>query len=372
MLEGEIPNRKLVERIVELSADAMLLLDSRGKVTYSICSPSFNLCSELMGKPLLELWLPELRREGERIIHAAMHGRMLRGIISGWKSSGHEPVVVSLSLAPLDEENPESGVIVIVRDITREVEAEKRVSRYIHELMEYVKHVENSNQLKDTFADIMRHDLLNPLSAIKSVASTGNIGKEGIELIKKSVERIEKIVSTFSKYALLHSLEDLDFQEDNLAKMLDEVVDMLAPVAEEKGISIVRNYPAEIRARFSPFLEEAVANLLSNAIKFSPPRGEVTLEVLVDKFYLTIRVKDQGIGVPDRYKKSIFERFVRGKKEGIQGSGLGLAIVKRIAELHSGEVWVEDNVVEYQDNSGRVHQKKRGSVFVLRIPRGVG
>jgi signal transduction histidine kinase len=371
MPEGEISDKKLVKRIVDLAIDAILLLDSKGKVAYCICRPSFNLCSELMGKPLLDLWLPELRREGERIIHAAMHGRMLRGIISGWKSSSHEPAVVSLSLAPLDEENPERGVIVIVRDITREVEAEKRVSRYIHELMEYVKHVEKSNQLKDTFADIMRHDLLNPLSAIKSVVSTGNVEESGIELIKKSVERIEKIVSSFSKYALLHSLEELDFQEDNLAKMLDEVVDTLAPVAEDKGIRIVKKYPAEIKARFSPFLEEAVANLLSNAIKFSPPRGEVTLEVLVDEPYLTIMVKDQGIGVPDRYKRSIFERFVRGKKAGIQGSGLGLAIVKRIAELHSGEVWVEDNVVEYQDNSGRVYQKKQGSVFVLRIPRSV-
>jgi signal transduction histidine kinase len=82
-------------------------------------------------------------------------------------------------------------------------------------------------------------------------------------------------------------------------------------------------------------------------------------------------VRDLGAGVPDRYKRSIFERFVSGKKAGIRGTGLGLAIVKRIAELHSGKVWVEDNLVEYQDASGRVHQEKRGSVFVLRIPRGV-
>lgn len=368
MPEGGISNRKLVKRIVDLAIDAILLLDSEGKVTYCICRPSFILCGKVVGKPLLDLWLPELKREGEKIIHAALNGRILRGIISGWESPERERMVVNLAFAPLDEKNPESRVVVIVRDITREVEAERRVSRYIHELMEYVKHVEKSNQLKDTFADIMRHDILNPLSAIKSVVSTGNVNKSGIELIKKSVERIEKIVSTFSRYAFLHSIEELDFREDNLAKMLDEVVDTLTPVAESRGVKIVKKYPPEIKAQFSPFLEEAVANLLSNAIKFSPPRGEVTIEVQADEDCLKIMVKDMGIGVPDRYKKSIFERFVRGKKEGIQGSGLGLAIVKRIAELHKGEVWVEDNLVEYQDSSGRVHQKKQGSVFVLRIP----
>lgn len=362
-------HRKLAERIVELSADAVLLLDSKGKVVYSMCSPSFSFSREIQEKPLLELWLPELRQEGEKLIRKARRGRVLKDAVAGWTSPTKEPMAVSLSLGPLDKKNPERGVVVIVRDITREAEAEEKVSRYIRELVEYVKHVERSNQLKDIFADIMRHDLLNPLSAIKSVVSTGVVREEGIELINKSVDRIEKIVSTFSRYALLHSLEELDCNEENLAKMLDEVVDILTPAAEERGITIIKKYPSRINAPFSPFLEEAVANLLSNAIKFSKPGDVVTLEVAAEEDYLNIMVKDQGMGVPDRYKKSIFERFVRGKKEGIQGSGLGLAIVKRIAELHNGRVWVEDNLIECQDESGSVLQKKQGSIFVLRIPR---
>ncbi|WP_456475156.1 ATP-binding protein [Candidatus Pyrohabitans sp.] len=365
----EIP-RTLAERIVELSADAVLLLNSKGEVVYSMCSPSFSFSSKIRGRPLLELWLPELRQEGEKLIREARKGRVLKDRVTGWTSPAREPMVVSLSMGPLDKKNPERGVVVIVRDITREAEAEEKVSRYIRELVEYVKHVERSNQLKDTFADIMRHDLLNPLSAIKSVVSTGSVGEEGIELINKSVNRIEKIVSTFSRYALLHSLEELDFHKENLARVLDEVVDTLTPAAEEKGIRIMKKYPSRINAHFSHFLEEAVVNLLSNAIKFSDPGDVVTLEVTVKEDHLNIMVKDQGIGVPDRYKKSIFERFVRGKKEGILGSGLGLAIVKRIAELHNGRVWVEDNLVECQDKSGRVFQKKQGSIFVLRIPRG--
>ncbi|WP_457555434.1 sensor histidine kinase, partial [Candidatus Pyrohabitans sp.] len=69
-----------------------------------------------------------------------------------------------------------------------------------------------------------------------------------------------------------------------------------------------------------------------------------------------VRVKDFGEGVPDEFKEPIFERFKRREKRGVKGTGLGLAIVKRIAELHSGKVWVEDN-------------SPKGAVFVVKLPK---
>ncbi|NOZ59804.1 MAG: hypothetical protein GXO66_09580 [Euryarchaeota archaeon] len=368
MQEGEMKER-LTRRVAELAADAVLILDINGRVLDCICREPSGLWGRISGLRLQELWSDELRHEGEEVLEEVRRGRVLRDLVATWGAGEHR-AVVSLSMALVDPAEPGAGVVAVVRDITREVEAERRLSSYIRELTEYIRHVERSNQLKDTFADIMRHDILNPLSAIKSAVSSDTVTPRGVELIRKSVERIERIVEMFSKYALLHGVDGLELREGNLSEVLDEAADSLSPVGEERGIRIVRRYPAYLHARFSPFLEEAVANLLSNAVKFSPPGCDVVLEAQREGNSVVIKVRDLGEGVPDRYKKSIFERFVRGKKEGIRGSGLGLAIVRRIAELHGGEVWVEDNVVEHRDASGRIHQEKRGSVFVLRIPAG--
>ncbi len=364
--EGEM-REKLLERVAELATDAVFVLGRDGKIKSCISRSHQHTLEGLQGSHVTLLWPPELRQEGERILERARGGAVLRDIITGWRMQ-NSTITVSITIAPIHSGEPGEGLVMVVRDVTKEMEAERRLSSYIRELTQYIRHVERSSQLKDTFADIMRHDILNPLSAIKSAISSGRVNDRGIALIKKSVDRIEKIVEMFSKYAFLHSVEELSFQEGNLSEMLDEVVDTLTPAALEMDVRVVKRYPPVLTARFSPFLEEAVANLLSNAIKFSPAGGEVVLEAGAEDGWVTLRVRDRGPGIPDRYKKSIFERFVRGRKDGIKGSGLGLAIVRRIAEMHRGEVWVEDNVVEYQDGSGRVHQKKQGSVFVLRIP----
>ncbi len=69
-------------------------------------------------------------------------------------------------------------------------------------------------------------------------------------------------------------------------------------------------------------------------------------------------VKDNGEGVEDEYKESIFNRFTRVKREGVKGTGLGLAIAKRIVGIHKGSIWVEDN-------------PEGGSIFYFEIPKNL-
>ena len=70
---------------------------------------------------------------------------------------------------------------------------------------------------------------------------------------------------------------------------------------------------------------------------------------------IDVSVSDEGEGVPEEFKRSIFERFERGGDSGVKGSGLGLAIARRIVDLHDGTIWVEDGPV-------------RGSVFHVFLP----
>jgi len=98
----------------------------------------------------------------------------------------------------------------------------------------------------------------------------------------------------------------------------------------------VRGVPATI--------ERAIANLLDNAAKWSPPGGEVHLEVRDGE----VTVRDHGPGIPEEDLPYVFDRFYRARSaRGLPGSGLGLAIVRQVAEAHGGEV-----VAEHADGGG--------------------
>lgn len=153
----------------------------------------------------------------------------------------------------------------------------------------------------------------------------------------------------------MQRISEFELIDINLKRMVNSVINSLKYKADRKNISIINNVE-EIYIKVNPIFINVIENLLDNAIKYSPENSEVIIESKVLNDKVRIYVKDFGIGIPDEYKKRIFERFERGSKLGIKGTGLGLAIVKRIVELHNGKVWVEDN-------------KPKGSVFIVEIPR---
>jgi two-component system OmpR family sensor kinase len=86
-------------------------------------------------------------------------------------------------------------------------------------------------------------------------------------------------------------------------------------------------------------LFQVFSNLLSNAIKYSPDGGLIVVELETDGPWLTVQVKDRGIGIPESDRSHLFERYHRGSNAGgIVGTGLGLYFVRTVVELHGGEV----------------------------------
>ncbi len=231
------------------------------------------------------------------------------------------------------------------------------------ELDKRTKELKRSNELKETFIDILGHDLLNYITAIKNIAlflaedeSLKRI-EEDIRMLRESSAKMEQMVQNATRLAKLESIDAIDKEEIDLTSTIENAVKLLKAQADAKGIAIVNNVRDPCPTKANKFIEDVFVNLISNSIKFSPNNSKVYVDKVEDNGYYKFAVKDNGEGIPDEYKTLIFSRFERRTKTGVKGTGLGLTIVKKILELHGGEVWVEDN-------------KPNGSIFYAKIPKG--
>lgn len=227
-------------------------------------------------------------------------------------------------------------------DITERKQAEEALKQYAEEL-------KSSNELKDLFTDILRHDLLNPAGIVKGFTEV-LINMEDdekklhlLEKIEKSNEKLINMIQSAAKFAKLQSVDEIDFEEKYLDSIFNDVVNNFRPMLDEKRMTLdfvaEGTYPANV----NPMIEEVFANMMSNAIKYSPQESRIIVNILDSDEKWKVTVTDFGNGISDEDKPKIFTRFKRVDKSGVKGTGLGLAIVKRIIKLHGGEVGVEDN-----------------------------
>ncbi len=220
-------------------------------------------------------------------------------------------------------------------------------------LQEYAVELEYSNNIKDLFTDIMRHDLLNPAGVVKGFVDI-LIKKEEdaekvrmLETIQRNNERMIEMIRNAAKLSRLSCAENLELNETDLSPFLKESIKSFIPIAEIKGIDLNLLAKGQCNAWLNPVIEDVFANFLSNAIKYSPEGSRVTVDIEDKGDKWKVMFTDQGPGVPDKDKKIIFDRFEQLNEDmagsGVKGSGLGLAIAKRIMEMHQGNLGVDDN-----------------------------
>lgn len=213
-----------------------------------------------------------------------------------------------------------------------------------------------ANGVKELLIDILHHDLATPLSTARLNAEL-YIKKrkdEYMQRLIKALDDMQRIITESRNFARIESTEDI-FKSVDLVKIIEDAIDEVTPLAEEKNLKI-KFYPkGKAMAEVSGTFRLAITNLLTNAIKYTPPGSEVRVDIQDRVNSYVIAVADQGEGIPEDKKAIIFRRFER-LPSAVKGTGLGLAIVKRVVDVHSGRAWVEDN-------------KPRGSIFKIEIPK---
>ena len=258
----------------------------------------------------------------------------------------------------LIEYKGEQAILSVARNITERKKAEDRLKRYAGEL-------KKSNDLKDLFTDIIRHDLLTPASVIKGYTEEllDTIKDEQARMlalkVKSNNDRLIELLETATTLAKLQKQEDIDFEVIDLVPVFKMVIDGFRDQSENNKQTVNVYGQTCCPARANPVIEEVFANLLSNAIKYSPLNSIIDITFSDVGNMWKVAVTDRGAGIPDSDKILLFNRFQRADKRGIKGTGLGLAIVKRIIELHGGTYGVENN------------PEGKGSVFWITLNKSL-
>lgn len=205
-------------------------------------------------------------------------------------------------------------------------------------------------KIRQEFTANVSHELKTPLTSISGyselIANGMASKKEGRHFAEEIHENAQRLLVLINDILQLSELEDSSdykssFEIVDIYKAASHCIDMMAPVADKYGVSLsLRGTPLVVFAN-KDLIEELIYNLCDNAIRYSRKGGHVWVTV-TDRLI----VQDDGIGIPAKCQKRVFERFFRvdksrSKKSG--GTGLGLAIVKHIAEVHDAAVLLDSD-----------------------------
>ena len=211
----------------------------------------------------------------------------------------------------------------------------------IARLMDGVRQVSNA----------IAHDLRTPITRARTRLEDAALHAHTQDDLRGAIERatadLDGIVGVFQALLRISEIEAGSrrsaFARTDLTPVLGDIAELYGAVAEEKDVTLTVDLPAQLLAYGdSALIQQAVANLLDNAVKFSPAGGIVRLDARGGA-QTTITVADQGPGIPADDRARATERFYRGETaRSTPGSGLGLALVQAIAQLHGGQLVLED------------------------------
>lgn len=251
-----------------------------------------------------------------------------------------------------------------VDKLKNEVEKRKTAESKIKESLKKEREL---NELKTKFLSMVSHEFKTPLSGILTSATL--IGKykethqqekrdKHLKTIKSKIKYLDNILSDFLSIERLESGKTVyKFSAFPLSKVLNEVI-YDANMLLKDGQSI--EYPSDIDDIVVEFdekiLELILTNLINNAIKYSSENCTIYVTVETKKKHLIISVKDEGIGIPEKEQKHIFNRYFRAENALINaGTGIGLNIIKSHLDNLDGKITFSST-------------ENKGSTFVVSIP----
>lgn len=219
-------------------------------------------------------------------------------------------------------------------------------------LEEHIHEAELKNKELQQLAYVASHDLQEPLRTMTSLVELYKTEYGGamdatqtqyMDFISDAATRMQNLTKALLDYSRIG--RDRNVEMVDCHKLVAEILSDIRILIEEKQVTVSTSilpvlpaYPVELKLIFQ--------NLIVNAIKFQPLGNIPEVQVIGDKTQTGWQfcIKDNGIGVPAEYREKIFVIFQRlHSRTQFEGTGIGLAHCSKIAALHNGNIWVEDN-----------------------------
>ncbi|ANU20643.1 two-component sensor histidine kinase [Planococcus plakortidis] len=229
-----------------------------------------------------------------------------------------------------------------------------------------LEHLKNE---RNEFLASISHELRTPLTYIKGYADIASRPdaseeekKEYIGIIREETAHLTELIRQLFELAQIdHNQFAIQKEGFSLEMLFASVVALVRPAFDEKQISLAVHCEHEIVAFIDPErFQQVLLNVLDNARKHSPEGTQVVLQGVQDKGTITISIRDEGEGIPEKDLPFVFERLYRVDKSRSRqygGSGLGLAIAKEIVESHGGLMTLQS---EYGQGTTVLIELKRG------------
>jgi two-component system, OmpR family, sensor kinase len=206
--------------------------------------------------------------------------------------------------------------------------------------------LERASIAERRFASDAAHELRTPLAVLRtglevSLARERSIEDSRAALSNALAEVIAmcRIADDLLMLARLDRETDVERASIDLGGIASEIAASVEPVAQERHIAFTTDLePGTIVSGNAVHLRRVVINLLDNALKFAPEGGAVELDLARNNGLVTLRIADNGPGVPPAELPLIFDRFYRSKTARAEGSGLGLSLCKEVVRMHGGEI----------------------------------
>jgi len=211
--------------------------------------------------------------------------------------------------------------------------------------------IEKLLKQKDEFVNQLGHDIKNPLGPLinlipileKRIDSPEY--KEIFEILNRNTNHMKNLVTKTIQLAQLNSPSvTFSFEDTNLLSEIDDVIERGKLLFKEKNVEIENKISEDIVVKADKLkLTELFDNLINNAMKYCPNGGTITIDTKQDKDFVTISIKDTGMGITEEQLSHIFDEFYKADlaRHDFDSSGLGLSICKRIVEKHGGKIWAE-------------------------------
>src|SRR5579872_5168408 len=288
---------------------------------------------EMLGRTVEEIFSPGSALE--RLVLDGFHSGQPVGQREVEASNGR---CVQISLDFIQEHGTPIGALLTLRDA-------ESVHR-IEDEIELSRRMSASGRLTRGVA----HEVKNPINAIvlhlqllqNKLKQIDPDTRRHMDIIDSEIHRLDRVVQTLVEFT---RPRDLHLEQTDLRRILDDVITLATPDAEQRGVTMVRSFPNEaMRVKIdADFIKTAMLNVVLNGIQAMPEGGALAVALRRDGDMALTEIEDHGGGIPHDVQDKIFELYFTTKKDS-GGGGIGLAQTYQVMQWHYGTVDFESIV----------------------------